>query len=126
MLVKIVCPVRVGSTRVHSIAALVKIVHDLNCSYLRGNPSTPSLYESGVRYGREPVNVREEFCSIPAVIDQGWGDCDDLAPWRSAELVVRERIEARPVVKVIRPGLFHIVVMLPDGTIEDPSRRLGM
>lgn len=126
MFVRIVAPVRAGETRVGSLRALVRVVHELNVSYLLANPRTPSLYTSGVVYDREPPEVREEFCTIPAVIAQGWGDCDDLAPWRSAELVVREGIEAWPDVIVCGPGLFHIIVQRRDGKREDPSRILGM
>lgn len=126
MLVRIVCPVRVGATRVDSLGALVRIVHDLNRQFLRHNPRTPLLYRSGVVYEREPVDVREEFCTIPAVIRQGWGDCDDLAPWRSAELCEVHGVDAWPDVVVIRPGLFHIIVRRADGRTEDPSRVLGM
>lgn len=46
----------------------------------------PCLYQSGVRYEMEPEGSIEEFAAIPVVIARGWGDCDDLAPWRVAEL----------------------------------------
>jgi len=58
------------------------------------------------------------------------GQCEDLACWRAAELVVRHGIQARPDFTCDARGdgsrLYHIVVRLPDGRIEDPSRNLGM
>lgn len=126
MVVRIVCPVRVGETREASLRALVKVVHDLNRQFLRHNPNTPALYRSGVIYQREPRNIREEFATIPQVIAQGWGDCDDLAPWRSAELAEVHGVDAWPDVVIVRPGLFHIIVRRADGRTEDPSRVLGM
>lgn len=99
----------------------------------------PPIYTSGVRYKEEPVNTArvsgdmyriEEFAAIPAVIERGWGDCDDLAPWRCAEL--RENGEPAKIriqwKKNPQTGqkLFHIVVRRADGRIEDPSLLLGM
>lgn len=100
----------------------------------------PPLYQSGVRYQEEPLNLAkvgatgvvrvEEFALIPAVIERGWGDCDDLGPWLCAELRMRGvkakiRVVWRehPVTKQI---VYHIVVRMPDGTVECPSSRLGM
>lgn len=127
ILVRIVAPVSTDGARRHeSIQALCDVVHRLNVSFLRANPNFPPLYRSGVRYGREPIAEREQFCTAPATLVQGWGDCDDLAPWRSAELVVRRGLDARPLVTQVRPGLWHVVVELGGGRIEDPSRVLGM
>lgn len=100
-----------------------------NRRYLReqaraGRP-VPPLYRSGVRYRQEQ---REAFLCIPGVLMRGWGDCDDLACWRVAELQERGT-DARVYVRKSRsgiPGRWHAVVRLPDGTIEDPSARLGM
>lgn len=57
-------------------------------------------------------------------------NCEDLACWRAAELRVRYGIAAIPIF-TCKPRanggyLYHITVQLPDGRIEDPSRRLGM
>lgn len=71
----------------------------------------------------------ENWQDIPTILKAGSGDCEDLACWRAAELTERDGIPARPVYRWRhRPGLtiYHIVVRLPDGSIEDPSRRLGM
>ena len=57
-------------------------------------------------------------------------NCEDLACWRAAELVVRHNIQARPVFMERRRSngsyLYHILVRYPDGRIEDPSKILGM
>lgn len=98
----------------------------------------PPLYRSGVRYMNEPKKwliqgypiAIEEFACIPEIIKRGFGDCDDLAPWRCAELrragekaKIRITWKANPV----EGGkLFHIVVRRADGSIEDPSLKLGM
>ena len=124
--VRVVAPVAEGPRRGQSIQALCDVVHALNVSFLRANPRFPSLYVSGVRYAKEPVELREQFCTAPAVLAQGWGDCDDLAPWRSAELEVRHGVQARPRTLRVGPRTWHIVVELPGGALEDPSARLGM
>lgn len=47
----------------------------------------PPLYESGVRYEREPWRKGlEEFADILVILHRGWGDCDDLCAARVAEL----------------------------------------
>jgi hypothetical protein len=57
-------------------------------------------------------------------------NCDDLAPWRCAEL--REAGEPAKIrvqwKRDARTGqkLFHILVRRADGSIEDPSLKLGM
>jgi hypothetical protein len=71
----------------------------------------------------------EHFRDIPRVIDNGGGDCDNVASWRCAEL--REKgIRARPYITWRRRpdgGMtYHVVVWWPDGTHEDPSLLLGM
>jgi hypothetical protein len=90
----------------------------------------PLLYESGVRYQNEPPGLGyEDFAIIPSVLRRGWGDCDDLAPWRVAELRQRygEKAKIRIQWKKHPKGkLFHIVVRRGSGLIEDPSAKLGM
>jgi hypothetical protein len=96
--------------------------HQLRMGY------APSLYESGVVYRRERHGTLpglERVQSAEETFLIGYGDCDDLAPWRAAELQL-QGVEARA--EVIRsPGVgYHVVVRLPSGRIEDPSARLGM
>lgn len=62
--------------------------------------------------------------------DVSVSNCDDLAPWRCAEL--REAGEPAKIrvqwKRDARTGqkLFHILVRRADGSIEDPSLKLGM
>lgn len=119
------------------LEALCKI----NEGHLAERPYPP-LYESGVRYQRE--NGTEEWLDIPTIIEAGWGDCEDLACWRVAELRTQGK-HAGPYVRFRRiGGVFHyhalvrhyrpvaipyrgrvLTRMVPD-EIEDPSRKLGM
>jgi hypothetical protein len=104
----------------------------VNCDreWLRQNPSTPKLYESGVRYKREKT---EHWRDIPTLILHRSGDCEDLASWRVAELR-EEGHKVQPFLKWRRYGdfwLYHVMVahMGEDGKtfrLEDPSRQLGM
>lgn len=96
-----------------------------NVKWLREHPETPPLYQSGVRYVEQPIGV-EQFKPIPLVLAAGQGDCNQLAPWRAAEIRVRNGIKALPEVKQMGPKLFHVFVRLPNGEVEDTSARLGM
>ena len=118
--VSVVVPVINGD----GLADLLEWLTDVNEGFLAENPWTPPLYSSGVRYREEPPGT-EEFCAIPDVLRRGWGDCDDLAPWRAAELrLCGEEATAEPV--HMGDGLWHVVVRRADGSIEDPSALLGM
>ena len=84
------------------------------------------LYESDVVYLREPPGTTEEFADALTALRRGWGDCDDLAAWRCAELrhqgvpaTLSFRARYRP-----RGLLVHCVVRHPDGRREDPSKAL--
>jgi hypothetical protein len=107
----------------------------------------PKLYESGVRYIREPEG-QEHWEDIHSIINNLGADCEDLAAWRVAEL--RDMgIAARPAWRHRRVesedsqkqySLYHILVAIPvpEGhgkfvkslngwfEIEDPSAKLGM
>jgi hypothetical protein len=101
----------------------------MNVLYLRAHPRTPPLYRAGIVYHREPPG-RDEWATIPRVLEVGNGDCEDLAGWRTAELQ-RLGEHARAFPKLVRQNpdgtkLFHILVRRGNGTVEDPSRKLGM
>lgn len=87
------------------------------------------LYDAGVVYKNEPPG-REDWQDWPTTIARKEADCEDLANLRASELIVRKRIQARPTfIWRRRPSganLYHIQTTYPDGTVEDPSRRLGM
>lgn len=89
----------------------------------------PSIYQCGVVYREEPKSQPyEDFAPIPSILSRGWGDCDDLAPWLCAECRMRgEKAKIRIQWKKLRDGkMYHIVVRHQNGSIEDPSRKLGM
>ncbi len=125
----IVMPFRGAADIQHALDALT----DWNTAWLQRNPRAPLIYDSGVVWKRDVClapNVAgacERFVAIPLVIAEGFGDCDDLAPWRAAELRVRfgqPRARAYPIRS---PGIgWHILVRRNDGTKEDPSKLLGM
>ncbi|UJR87308.1 MULTISPECIES: hypothetical protein [Sandaracinus] len=120
-----------------SLRAMLMALSAINTLYLREYPQTPSLYESGVVYRAEPL-PQERWQALPSLIEQGFGDCEDLSCGRVGDLVVREGIQARPDFRFTRFNeqghvddrgrfsLYHIVVRRPDGSIEDPSALLGM
>lgn len=107
-------------------------------AWLDVHPETPDLYQSGVIYKPElhrEINGRtteygEDWQTIPYVLYYGYGDCEDLGAWRAAELNQKYHIRALPDVKVrqLDNGRWraHVRVRWPDGTIEDPSAKLGM
>ena len=84
----------------------------------------PPLYQAHVRYRREPRG-RERWQLAPETYQLGYGDCEDLATWRAAELWLGGW-PARPVVYRAGPHQLHVIVNKGDGTYEDPSRVLGM
>lgn len=71
----------------------------------------------------------EHFRDIPRIIENGGGDCDNVACWRAAEL--RELgVNACPYItwrKRPDGGMtYHVITRWPDGSSEDPSLLLGM
>lgn len=85
----------------------------------------PRLYDSGVRYQREPFG-REWWQTALDNFAEGEGDCEDLANHRAAELNVLDGEPARTIAMQTGERSFHAVVQRADGTIEDPSLALGM
>lgn len=102
-----------------------------NVQAMREHP-LPPLYESGVVYQREPLcraangveHMCEEFVTAHEVVRRGVGDCDDLGPFLAAQL----RQQGEQAAAFARPSAagWHVVVRRGDGSIEDPSARLGM
>ena len=85
----------------------------------------PRLYDAGIVYQREPRN-REEWQTVLGNFKRGTGDCEDLATHLAAELRAYDGEPARAVVRRTGRNRLHAVVERADGTIEDPSRVLGM
>lgn len=87
-------------------------------------PELPPLYEAGVRYRREAPDT---WSTADIVYARGFGDCEDLAAWRAAELrITGEDPAATADLYEVAPRKWHAIVLRGDGTIEDPSKVLGM
>jgi hypothetical protein len=120
-----------NNTSTHeSLTYLQLLLHSLvmlDVAYLRFHPNAPPLYRAGIRYQREPRGY-EQWLTLPCILKQRWGDCEDLAAARTAELIV-SGADAWPCFHWRKQGnalVYHIVVCRPDGLVEDPSRILGM
>jgi hypothetical protein len=91
--------------------------------------SAPTFREAikrGVKWAPEPPG-QESFDHAAKVVARGWGDCDDLGPYRAADLRVSGQDPgATSVVYKSGPGRWHAIVKRSDGTLEDPSRTAGM
>lgn len=82
--------------------------------------------ERGIRWKPEPPGG-EHFDHAALVLDRGWGDCDDLAPWHAASLrATGKDPKAHAIVRKSGPRRWHCVVKRSDGSIEDPSLAAGM
>lgn len=97
--------------------------------WLQMYPEAPWLYESGVRYVyKDPIEAAA-WQDIPNTLDKGFGDCKDFAAWRVAELLERVGVDATPAIQwrlVDGSWRLHALVRLSDGSLEDPSKLLGM
>jgi hypothetical protein len=111
---------------VHALLWLLEVLAQVNQAYLAEHPETPSLYDSGIRY--VPEEGTEEWQDIPTNIERGSGDCEDLAAHITAEMR-NKGTPAKPYLRwQIRKGSYrmHALSQFPDGSIEDPSLKLGM
>lgn len=100
-------------------------LEDLRAAKRAGRPYPP-LFKAGVRWKREETG--KEHWQLPReTYALHEGDCEDLAAgWRVPELWLLGEDGARIFLKVVNPLLRHILVRRADGTIEDPSKILGM
>lgn len=114
------------------IGHLLDCLTAINLHYLRTHPGTPKLYDSKVGYYIPPEGIEDDWQDIPTTLKLGHGDCEDLACWYAAELqhsgIIAVAVpELRTKMKAGKPFFdCHIVVLMPDGRIHDPSRVLGM
>ena len=70
----------------------------------------------------------EVFRDVPAVLQLGKVDCDNLSAFRTAELRLAG-VKAAPYITwrdTSRGTTYHALVRWPDGTSEDPSLLLGL
>ncbi len=100
----------------------------MNRIHMRYGSPLPRIYDSGVVYARD----RQGMISIvdaPTAFRRGWGHCAHLACWRVAELQEQGEQATVSLTGVVFPipgRTFHVQVRREDGSIEDPSRMLGM
>jgi hypothetical protein len=108
---------------------LLKALFRIDVQYLQANPNTPRVRDAGVLYMEEPPG-QEEWQDVPTSLRLKRADCEDLACWRAAEIVVRDRMQAAPFFKEMRRPdggyLYHILVGRADRRVEDPSQENGM
>jgi hypothetical protein len=104
------------------LRGLLEMLIYQNLGYLRSH-NVPSLYRSGVTYGRTTI-----WEGIPALYKRGYGDCKSL----TAALIAEYRKAGKRAVPTFRwkprPDGYkdwHILVQTADG-FEDPSKMLGM
>lgn len=115
------------AARERAVERLSLCLAEINFEYLQANPDTPYLYATRVKYRDDSHRKYDEWCDIPKVLARGFGDCDDLAAWRIAELW-KLGIYAMPKAESVYRGnsvTYHILVMTNAG-FEDPSKFLGM
>lgn len=113
---------RLRAYSIDDIKVLVDALVRLDVNQLKRH-RYPSIYKSGVRYRREGVG-REQWQTIEDMLESGFGDCEDFAAWRCAELRMLG-IRAQPWFSK-RGKTWHVYVKYPDGKTEDPSEKLGM
>lgn len=89
-------------------------------------PTADRAIAAGVRWKPEPPGD-EHFDVASTVVVRGWGDCDDLAPYKAASLrVTGEDPGAYARVVESGPNRYHAIVQRSDGSIDDPSADAGM
>lgn len=111
-----------------ALRRLMQLLVGLNRDYLieckREKHPVPDLYVSGVYYARTTVwePVRDLYART-------WGDCKSLSGAMVAQLQLKG-VRCEPVFRwVERPNGntdYHILVQMPGGKFEDPSKVLGM
>jgi hypothetical protein len=105
-----------------AIEALLEGLVGLNYAWMFRRGGAPPLYSSGIVYRREPPG-HDDWQNAEQLLGAGFGDCEDLASYRAAEL----RMQGEPArVKVVttRRGKFHAIVEHASGELEDPSLNL--
>lgn len=117
-----------AETSRHALLLLLESLTRIDQKYLLEHPDTPKLYDAGVVY--RPEFGTEEWQDIPTTLKRGYGDCEDLSTHRSAEIRNEgHSCISKPYIRwQYRNGAprFHALVELCDGSIEDPSLKLGM
>lgn len=109
------------------VRGLLAVIVVYNRALLRGG--LQRLYETNTQYKEEKPG-EDSFVDAATVVRRGHGDCAHLGAFRVAELLEDgEKASLRikwGVQRRNKPRPFHVEVRREDGTIEDPSRILGM
>lgn len=113
-----------------ALEGLVRVNVAMLIAAIRAGRPVPPLYDLGIRYKREPV-PREWWQTVADNIVEKTADCEDLASHLSAQYRVAGMLAgipfpARAVCIRTGPKSYHAIVRMPDGSIQDPSRVLGM
>ena len=111
------------------LSALLESLITIDVEYLHrrmvGSDPVPPLFMSGVRYA-----VDNRWLDVGACRKQGKADCKSLVAWRVAELrLAGEHASPRVIRQRERKdgrAMWHVLVRRGNGTLEDPSRILGM
>jgi len=117
---------RLQALTIEDLKDLVHALVRLNVNAMK-RERLPKLYDSGIRYRRESRKNgrgREWFLTLPQMLETGFGDCEDLAAARCAELRMKG-VRAQPWFSR-RGRTWHVYVRHPSGKTEDPSLVLGM
>jgi len=89
-------------------------------------PTWEEALARGIKWRPEPPGD-EHFDPASTVIVRGWGDCDDLGPYKTAsDRVTGKDPGAVSRVLELAPGHFHAVEQHSDGSWSDPSEQAGM
>lgn len=107
----------------HEIERALELLVSLDEIYLRAHPQELPLYKSGIVYGS--ANKIPWF-TAPLLYDAKKGDCKDLSALRVAQLRLAGERGAKCYLKAVNRLQWHVQVQRANGTIEDPSEKLGM
>lgn len=89
-------------------------------------PPIEDAIKSGIAWQEEPPG-QESFDKPSTVLERGWGDCDDLAPWLAAEMRETDFDPGASAIAIPSgPNTWHAIVKGSDGEHYDPSVWAGM
>ena len=92
-----------------------------------GPGALPPLYGSGIVYQEDPAygSGIERFHLPFEVAAKGVGDCNDLVLYEVARRRAKRGNDSVTIADYIGNGSMHAQIRRGDGTVEDPSIRLG-
>ena len=107
--------------------AMLEGVTRLNEQLIRSGAVPPyDEAKHGIRWKPEPPGA-EHFDHAAMLVDRGWGDCDDIAPYKTAtDRVLGKDRGARAEVRKSGPKRWHVEEIHSDGSKEDPCIECGM